>query len=403
MHRSTRTEMSCMADSYYTINRNLLLCVGLWPYQGLGFRCILITFITIVLLSSVVFQLTTFVTKEYSMELLLKILAYSIPWLSYMLKYNLFCLNMKKMRGLVERVRFDWSELNNVRELEIIKRYSAIGRFITLVTTLFIYMSIFGFVVVQLLANFILDYITAANESRPRRLPAEAECFVDQEKYFTLLMSYVFLVVICGLTTVIAIETLFMSYTQHACGLFEVANCRVEQALHKGMARDIISVAEKNTIICQGIVSAVDVHRKAIEFIEMSITSFKWVYFITLPITVLSLSINLYRLSRLITTEEYQDTITTLLFVLGHFWYLFFCNYLGQEVIDHSSNVFHKTYNVQWYTAPVKVQKLLLLVMQRSMRHCTIMIGGLFIPSLEGFATLTSMSLSYFMVIYSIQ
>ncbi|XP_071628232.1 uncharacterized protein [Temnothorax longispinosus] len=304
MHRSTRTEMSCMADSYYTINRNLLLCVGLWPYQGLGFRCILITFITIVLLSSVVFQLTTFVTKEYSMELLLKILAYSIPWLSYMLKYNLFCLNMKKMRGLVERVRFDWSELNNVRELEIIKRYSAIGRFITLVTTLFIYMSIFGFVVVQLLANFILDYITAANESRPRRLPAEAECFVDQEKYFTLLMSYVFLVVICGLTTVIAIETLFMSYTQHACGLFEVANCRVEQALHKGMARDIISVAEKNTIICQGIVSAVDVHRKAIEFIEMSITSFKWVYFITLPITVLSLSINLYRIQDLHSSQS---------------------------------------------------------------------------------------------------
>lgn len=44
-------------------------------------------------------------------------------------------------------------------------------------------------------------------------------------------------------------------------------------------------------------------------------------------------------------------------------------------------------YNVQWYTAPLKVQKLLLLIMQRSIRHCTIMIGGLFIPSLEGFAT----------------
>ncbi|XP_018378464.1 PREDICTED: uncharacterized protein LOC108771068 [Trachymyrmex cornetzi] len=109
------------------------------------------------------------------------------------------------------------------------------------------------------------------------------------------------------------------------------------------------------------------------------------------------------KLSRLITTEAYGDLITTLLFVLGHFWYLFFCNYVGQEVIDHSSDIFYKTYNIQWYMAPLKVQYLLLFVMRRSMRCCTLMIGGLFIPSLEGFATLISMSLSYFMVIYSIQ
>lgn len=35
--------------------------------------------------------------------------------------------------------------------------------------------------------------------------------------------------------------------------------------MHKGIARDVISVAEKNSIICQGIISAVDIHRKAIE------------------------------------------------------------------------------------------------------------------------------------------
>lgn len=39
------------------------------------------------------------------------------------------------MRGIIERIRFDWNELNNVSELEIIKKYSAIGRFITLATT----------------------------------------------------------------------------------------------------------------------------------------------------------------------------------------------------------------------------------------------------------------------------
>jgi len=36
------------------------------------------------------------------------------------------------MRVLLERIQNDWSILNNAREIEIIKKYSAIGRFITL-------------------------------------------------------------------------------------------------------------------------------------------------------------------------------------------------------------------------------------------------------------------------------
>jgi len=36
------------------------------------------------------------------------------------------------MRFLLERVQYDWSILNNAREIEIMKKYSAIGRFITL-------------------------------------------------------------------------------------------------------------------------------------------------------------------------------------------------------------------------------------------------------------------------------
>jgi len=36
------------------------------------------------------------------------------------------------MRFLLERIQYDWNILNNAREIEIMKKYSAIGRFITL-------------------------------------------------------------------------------------------------------------------------------------------------------------------------------------------------------------------------------------------------------------------------------
>lgn len=43
-------------------------------------------------------------------------------------------------------------------------------------------------------------------------------------------------------------------------------------------------------------------------------------------------------------------------------------------------------YNAQWYAAPLYMQKLILLIMQRSNRKSALTAGGLFDASLEGFA-----------------
>jgi len=49
------------------------------------------------------------------------------------------------------------------------------------------------------------------------------ECFIDQQKYFFLILLIVCLCSMYAFITVIATETLTMSYTQHACDLFEIA------------------------------------------------------------------------------------------------------------------------------------------------------------------------------------
>lgn len=59
------------------------------------------------------FQLTTFITTEYNSDLLLQVLAYSIPWLSYMLRYNILCLNIKKVGAFVISNGFFLGESNH--------------------------------------------------------------------------------------------------------------------------------------------------------------------------------------------------------------------------------------------------------------------------------------------------
>lgn len=44
-------------------------------------------------------------------------------------------------------------------------------------------------------------------------------------------------------------------------------------------------------------------------------------------------------------------------------------------------------YNTKWYAAPICMQKLILIIMQRSSRKSVLVTGGLFDASIEGFAT----------------
>ncbi|EGI61348.1 hypothetical protein G5I_10343, partial [Acromyrmex echinatior] len=77
------------------------------------------------------------------------------------------------------------------------------------------------------------------------------------------------------------------------------------------------------------------------------------------------------------------------IFVFSHFYYMFICNFMGQKIIDSSTEIFRKAYDTQWYMAPLQMQKLLLFMMQRSVKSCNIVMGGLYFVSLEQFTTVT--------------
>jgi len=44
-------------------------------------------------------------------------------------------------------------------------------------------------------------------------------------------------------------------------------------------------------------------------------------------------------------------------------------------------------YNVQWYVAPLHIQRIILFLLQRGAKNFTLSVGGLFIASLECFAS----------------
>ncbi|KAG5321412.1 OR43A protein, partial [Acromyrmex heyeri] len=80
---------------------------------------------------------------------------------------------------------------------------------------------------------------------------------------------------------------------------------------------------------------------------------------------------------------------------------MFLGNYIAQNITDHNNYVLSTVYNVQWYRAPLHIQRMILFLLQRKAKEFTLNIGGLFTGSMECFATLVKTSVSYFTVIYS--
>ncbi|XP_032687874.1 odorant receptor 4-like [Odontomachus brunneus] len=126
--------------------------------------------------------------------------------------------------------------------------------------------------------------------------------------------------------------------------------------------------------------------------------------YFSVTLAVTCLTFNMFQIFQIVTFGgKVEEFFLHLAYIIPILVYMFIINYLGQEVTDHNDNVFLSTYNVCWYTAPLNIQKLILLLLQRGNKPYTLSAAGLFVASLEFFAKLTNTSLSYFTVMYSVQ
>jgi len=74
----------------------------------------------------------------------------------------------------------------------------------------------------QLWPDFI-DIITPANVSRSHHLRISTEYFIDQERYFYLLLLHVNTAMFIGSFVLTATGTMLVAYLHHACGMFKIA------------------------------------------------------------------------------------------------------------------------------------------------------------------------------------
>nr|KAF7411040.1 hypothetical protein H0235_013647 [Vespula pensylvanica] len=98
--------------------------------------------------------------------------------------------------------------------------------------------------------------------------------------------------------------------------------------------------------------------------------------------------------------QSASETIKCCIYMAGSISTIYISYYVGQLLIDHSNDAFMELCQIPFYTLSIKTQKLLLLLLIRSIKPSEISIGGIFVASHEVFATLIQKAFSFATVYY---
>ncbi|XP_067209635.1 odorant receptor 30a-like isoform X2 [Linepithema humile] len=385
---------------YFSLNRILLLAIGLWPYQKSKFAQFYSICCFSILITCIIFQFSTFVTSKCTVDLVIQILSPTSAFTGVVIMYNSFYINNETLKSLMEQLQHIYGNLRNNNEIAIVERYGNYAKrytaALTMVAIIFVTLFVIG---VQLWFNF-RDVIISTKESQPRHLILRIEYFVNEEKYFYLLQLHMNAAICIITITLVSTKTMFITFFQLVCAMFQIASYRIEQAIQIYTVRGIIQLNEN--MIYKRIVCAVDIHRKAIMFSEHLISRFERTFLLLIICGVVSLSLNIYCTFQNMSWKYAIDFAFSLILACSTILYMFLANLIGQQIIDHNNHVFMTAYKIQWYLTPIRIQKMILFLLQRGNKVFGLSIGGLFMGSMEYFATLVNASVSYFTLLYSV-
>ncbi|XP_026828809.1 uncharacterized protein LOC113562725 isoform X2 [Ooceraea biroi] len=344
----------------FKLHRIMFMAMGLWPYQNLFIRRIQSVFYFGIYCGNTFFQIAPFLTTTCDMDCTLKRVSYISICLVYLLHYSCFYFNSEAIKQILEHMQLDWKMFKSCdAAMKILEEYL----YESYLFAIFVHFLII--VVTFVLGTFesrtfILDIIFPRNVSRQRKLEVDLEFFIDKEQYFILYLIHEVAAVSIGSWAVMTLGTLLGTVGKHCCAAYKIAR-----------------------------------------FCKNLLLSFDLWYSLLLLICVLSLSCLMFRLcNALMLFNDFYDILVSAIVLYTYIIYMFVGNFLVQSYTDHSIELVESTYNTLWYVAPLPIKKLF-LIMQKSIKSHKLVIGGLFVPSMEGFTTLVTTAISYFSVMYA--
>ncbi|XP_018355296.1 PREDICTED: odorant receptor 43a-like [Trachymyrmex septentrionalis] len=140
-------------------------------------------------------------------------------------------------------------------------------------------------------------------------------------------------------------------------------------------------------------------HQLSLEYVDLVESVFKIYLLIMIIMSLICMSLIGFQIITFM--NEKAEMMTYVSILIGGFIHLFVLNYPGQKIMDHSADIFHKAYNMLWYKTSRRTTQLLSILLHKSFVPCTLTAGNMYVMSLQNYASVMQVTLSYFTTLSS--
>ncbi|XP_043580617.1 uncharacterized protein LOC122566844 [Bombus pyrosoma] len=314
----------------------------------------------------------------------------------------MFWYQINVVTELMEHMKYDW-KMNQGEPLKILKKYAVLGKRYSVVLIALIYLGAFIPITCHMF-SYILCIIVSTNITCQHKFPMTMEYFVDKKKYSFFITSHQYFLLIVNATILAGIETLMVTWFQHACSLFAVVSYHIKKAVFEDCVQSHVSRRYLNRNSKRNIENVINAHRRAMEYAYNLRDRYMFSYGTFLLFVTICLSINFFLLAQsTFLYRNIEESFIHLVFLSCMLTCMVFFNYMIQLTSDAADNIVTIIYDTNWYEASVPLQKLLLIIMIRSIDSFTCSFFGFYNASMGGVSMILKKSVSYFTVMMSMK
>ncbi|NP_001177548.1 odorant receptor 147 [Nasonia vitripennis] len=376
---------------YFYLNKKLQIVSGLWPYQSRKRKFIHKLTMLCFLGTALVFLLNGLrhwcgVDIDVCGENLVGLI-YVISVLS---KLFITSLYEEKFKIIYTRLAINWLELTDPQEHNILISFARQAKIKTVVYFVYMAAAGVGFCQIPMIPVF-LDFINPLNETRPKILFVKAEFIFDPYKYFYQLYAFFIGCAASAVFIVCSIDTTFTAVVHQIIGVVSIIKYRLNCAT--------VSFNPNKDVSYKLIVHAIQLHKEVLQFSDLIEKSYNIFFLVLTGLTVVFLSTG--AIVMLVRVGAMLDLIRLVLVLIGAILHFLFLTWPGQNLIDHTSDLFAAIYATEWYNVSERSKKLLSIIMLRSLKPCVFTAGGLYVMNLENFGSIMKTAVSYMAVVSS--
>ncbi|XP_043479736.1 uncharacterized protein LOC122509611 isoform X2 [Leptopilina heterotoma] len=385
-------------NSHMKICKFFSSSMGLWPQQSKLTQKLISIFVWLTLTSFFIPLLLSIKNIKGNLDMLIPWLANFFGLIAGACSYANACNNRKKIKLFISKMKNDWLNCESTSEYEIMLENASLNNNLIKVQLVLYCAAMLKYISEPIIPLF-LDIIIPLDESRPRKLIAEANYLVDADDTFNFIVISIneIHVTVAAVVITMTVDTIFIFSAYHACGQLQILGYKFKNLVNAdyNVAFSDKRDTQKEIKFC------IKMHKSTIMFINDFNDCFSIPLFLNLGLTMLMMS--LAGVQFVTKLDNLGEAFTMMSYTIGQICRLFCLTLPSQRLIDQSNELFQNIYDSYWYTLPSDSKTLVKTVMLRCLIPNSFTAGKLYCFSMSNFVTVIKTAVSYITVLLSIR